>query len=141
MFDPLDFLQLARMLANEAANPASRARDARLRTAYSRAYYGLYLHVRALIVQRHNIPVRHLKHGDLYSRLQYASSPKPLRRLGSELQRLYRLRQTADYELGAGDEAAGDLHDAAVAAYVAGRALELANSVDDLDFTPVVHHF
>jgi hypothetical protein len=139
VFDPVDFVHLARALADEASAAPSQTRSARLRAAYGRLYYGVYLHVRAVLMIRHNLPERLLNHGTLQSRLQFGSSPRPLRRVGSELQRLYMLRQQADYELAPEPRWQRQLDDPALVKTLVVRALDVIAAVGELDFTPVVH--
>ena len=145
MFDPVDFIRLARQLsADPAATSAIAATipsSARVRTAYGRAYYGLYLTVRSEIATRHGIHHRKLNHGAVYTHLQNSKAPKRVRRVGRELQRLYTLRQTADYELAPSYPWRGYLEDADLAATLATRALVLSRMVPHLDFSPVVSLF
>lgn len=72
MFDPAEFLAVARGLVDERA-PADAfrgARRARVRTAYGRAYYALYLLVRTELAHRHRILPRRLHYGAVYTHLQ-----------------------------------------------------------------------
>jgi hypothetical protein len=144
MFDPVEFIVLAGQLAAGSATvgaAASPHSSARVRTAYSRAYYGLYLTVRGEIASRHGLHHRQLNHGALYTHLQSPRASKSVRRLGRELQRLYTLRQTADYELAPREPWRTDLDNVNLAATLALRALALSRTVRQLDFSPVVPLF
>ena len=145
MFDPVDFILLARQLStappeNSAITPTILS-SARVRTAYGRAYYGLYLTVRREIARRHGLHHRKLNHGAVYTHLQSPRASKSVRRVGRELQRLYVLRQTADYELAPSHRWRVDLDNADLAATLAIRALALSRMVPKLDFSPVVSLF
>jgi hypothetical protein len=116
VFDPVDFILLARRLSADFATPGEvphTLSSARVRAAYGRAYYGLYLSVRAVIANRHRVDHRKLKHGAVYTHLQSPRAAKEVQRVGRELQRLYTLRQKADYELAPTDPWRGHLDDAA----------------------------
>jgi hypothetical protein len=143
MFDPVEFILLARQLATDPAVDATATphRSARVRTSYGRAYYGLYLTVRREIASRHGLQHKQLNHGAVYTHLQNSKAPKAVRRLGRELQRLYTLRQTADYELAPREPWRTDLDNARLATALAVRALALSRTVRQLDFTPVVPLF
>jgi len=56
MFDPLGFLYLADELAIESARSNAATRAARIRTAYGRLYYGLFLAIREAIAFARQIP-------------------------------------------------------------------------------------
>lgn len=134
MFDPAEFIDLASRLAMDPG-------DSRVRAAYGRAYYGLYLSVRRAISDRHRVHHRRLTHGALYSHLQSPRATKAVRRLGRELERLYTLRQKADYDLAPGEPWRGHLEDHRLAATLAARALTLSRTVPQLDFSSVVPLF
>jgi hypothetical protein len=112
-----------------------------VRTAYGRADYGLYLTVRSEIMRRHGLHQKKLNHGALYTHLQSSRASKRVRRVGFELQRLYALRQSADYELAPSHPWRSHLEDADLAATLATRALALSRTVSQLDFSPVVTLF
>jgi hypothetical protein len=144
MFDPVEFILLARQLAADPATVGATATlhgSARVRTSYGRAYYGLYLTVRREIASRHGLQHKQLNHGAVYTHLQNSKAPKAVRRLGRELQRLYTLRQTADYELTPREPWRTDLDNVKLAATLALRALALSRTVRQLDFAPVVPLF
>ena len=69
VFNPTEFALLAHQLAagdlRFAVDGALLSREAHLRAGFGRAYYALYLSIRASIVRRYRVPVRHLRHGDL----------------------------------------------------------------------------
>jgi hypothetical protein len=139
MFPPADFLRVALELAIDARRqPLADARSARVRTALGRTYYALYLLVRAEIARRHGIPVRHLQHGLVYTRLQSPLAGDGVRALGRDLERLYTLRQKADYELDPDLLWKEQLDDAVGAEALAHRAWELASALPQLDFSPIV---
>jgi hypothetical protein len=143
VFDPVEFLAVARGLIDERGSGAEfrDTRAARVRTAYGRAYYALYLLVREELVHRHHILPRQLHHGAVYTNLQSPRAASPVRQLGRELQRLYTLRQKADYELApdAGWEA--QLENERAAAKLVALAADWAASQPRLDFSPVVPLF
>jgi hypothetical protein len=144
VFDPADFILLAGHLAAGSASrgaTAATSSPARVRAAYSRAYYGLYLCVRREIAARHGIHQKKLSHGALYTHLQSSTATKGMRRIGRELERLYTLRQKADYELAPAEPWRVQLEDATLAATLAERALDLSRMVPHLDFSPVVSLF
>jgi hypothetical protein len=91
--DPRDFLDLARLLANETPKAAN------LRTATSRAYYSAH-HVGAEILKRMGctISTGPSGHGDVWKRLQQ-SGDEELTVAGSQLADLYTNRIKADYRL------------------------------------------
>ena len=125
MFDPVDFILLARRLSADSAASGEVPRtlsSARVRAAYGRAYYGLYLAVRTAIANRHPIDRRKLNHGALYTHLQHSRAGQEVQRVGRELQRLYTLRQKADYELAPTDPWRGHLDDAVLAVTLAEQA-------------------
>jgi hypothetical protein len=144
VFDPVDFILLARRLSAVSA-PSFEApaisSSARVRAAYGRAYYGLYLGVRAEIANRHRVDQRKLKHGALYTHLQSPRAAKDVQRIGRELQRLYTLRQKADYELAPADPWRGHLDDAVLATTLAEQALLLSRMLPRLDFSSVISLF
>src|SRR5215218_9914836 len=87
------------MLKDARLQPLAEANEARVRTALGRAYYALYLLVRAEIARRHGVSLRSLQHGAMYTRLQSPRASDEVRQLGLDLQLLYTHRQMADYEL------------------------------------------
>jgi hypothetical protein len=134
VFDPAEFIALASRLASDPE-------ASRVRAAYGRAYYGLYLSVRRAIADRHRIHHRRLNHGALYSHLQSPRATTEVRRLGRELERLYTLRQKADYDLSPGEPWRGHLEDHRLAATLAARALTLSRALPRLDFSSVIPLF
>ena len=136
MFVPEEFITFASEVAHAsslAGSPAVRAR-----TAYGRMYYGLFLIIRAILVQRHGVPVRRVEHGRLFMRLQHSTIRGDLRDLGRELERLYSFRQQADYVVAPTGNVREMIEDPAIAAVVAGQTLTLANRVAQFDFAPLV---
>src|SRR5215212_5127168 len=97
MFAPEEFILFAREIA--VGNTLGGSAAARARTAHGRTYYGLFLIIRSILVGRHGLHVRRIEHGTLIRRLQHSSITRELRDLGRELERLYSIRQKADYEL------------------------------------------
>ena len=142
MFDPAEFFELAHELCSaERPNIASRLTRARVRTSFGRAYYGLYLIVRATISTRHGIPLRRFEHGKLSRFLQDSRLRRDARALGRYLEHLYSLRQKADYELDPRGLWEEKLADPALATKTVAEAKRFARTVPVLDFTPVVHLF
>ncbi|HVG43377.1 MAG TPA: hypothetical protein VM890_01565 [Longimicrobium sp.] len=144
MFDPVEFILLARRLSADA--PASGevpaiSSSTRVRAAYGRAYYGLYLGVRTEIVNRYRVNQRKLNHGALYTHLQSPRAATEVKSVGRELQRLYTLRQKADYELAPTDPWRGHLDDAVLATTLAEQALVLSRMLPRLDFSSVISLF
>jgi hypothetical protein len=136
MFEPVQFIDLAHELARgelRAASPATRAR-----TAYGRLYYGLFLTVRRILMERHGLSSRQVRHGPLYRWLQHSSVHAPLRKLGRDMERLYALRQKADYELDAAPSWLAEIENPELARVHATRVADLARTVPALDFTSVV---
>src|SRR5262249_55097509 len=124
VFSPEEFIHLAGEIARGTGLTGSSA--GRARTAYGRAYYGLFLIVRSILVHRHGIPVRRIEHGPLHMRLQHSTIRGELRDLGRELQRLYSLRRTADYEIAPPHQWRRRVEDPGIAAVAAGQALKFA---------------
>lgn len=143
MFDPTDFLSVARDLTGSERLSAARMplRSAYLRTAFGRAYYALYLLVRAELSARHNIPYRRLPHGAVYTHLQSARASKHVRELGRDLQRMYTLRQKADYDVAPDAGVKWQLEDADLIDALIDRAEQLAATLPRLDFSPIVPLF
>lgn len=136
MFDPSDFLTIARELSDSARK---RGRGpAALRTAFGRVYYALYLLVREELATRYRIHHRHLPHGAVFTHLQSPRAGRHVRELGRDLQRMYRLRQAADYELAPNPVAQGQLADAGLAGSLIEIAERRAKALPRLDFAPVV---
>jgi hypothetical protein len=136
MFDPAEFLTIARELAE--AGPRAGTTPARLRTAFGRVYYALYLLVREELTRRYSIPYRHLPHGAVYTHLQSPRVSGRVRELGRDLQRMYRLRQKADYELAPDATVKGELEDAELVGSLARLAEERAKALPQLDFSPIL---
>ncbi|HEX6747167.1 MAG TPA: hypothetical protein VF092_07690 [Longimicrobium sp.] len=144
MFDPIEFAFLARQLAAGdlivCGDPAA-SREAQLRAAFGRAYYAVFLVVRFVLLRRHHIRSQWVDHGNLYNYLQHSRAGEHLNHLGREIERLYRLRQKADYELGPTADWQRRLTNPVLADFLARQAIELTSAVEDLDFSPVVHLF
>jgi len=140
VFDPADFLTVARELTARQSRGAMvpAASPARLRTGFGRAYYALFLLVRTEISVRYQVPYRRLQHGALFTHLQSVRASKHLRGLGRELQRMYTLRQKADYELAPDPNVKGQLEDPDLLDALIDRAEELAATLPQLDFSPVI---
>jgi hypothetical protein len=141
VFDPVEFAVLARQLASgrlhAALDGVGTSPECRLRTAVGRAYYALYLSTRSAIARRHGIPERRITHGLLYTCLQYARMSGGLRLLGHELQRLYTLRQKADYEVAASARWDARIGDPKYVDMIAKQAISTARALEKLDFEPV----
>jgi len=143
MFEPSHFLAVAGwLLDGPQTDPAWRSmREARVRTAYGRAYYALYLLVRNELERRHKLRTRALAHGAVYTHLQSSQASEEVRQLGRELQRLYTLRQKADYELVPIAEWEKLMADERFAAELVVLAAEWSPRLSRLDFSPVVTLF
>src|SRR4051812_40040099 len=114
------------------------ASPARLRTGFGRAYYALFLLVRTEISVRYQVPYRRLQHGALFTHLQSVRASKHLRGLGRELQRMYTLRQKADYELAPDPNVKGQLNDPDLVEGLVDRVERLTKTLPRLDFASVV---
>lgn len=136
MFTPEELIHFAREIAGSRALTGSAA--VRARTAHSRTYYGLFLIIRSILVGRHGLHVRRVEHGLLIRRMQYSSVSGELRELGRELERLYSIRQKADYDLAPSPEWQTRVEDPEFAAVSAARVLVIAERVRHLDFSPLV---
>ena len=143
MFEPGQFLVVARWLVSESndANPLRHAEAARVRTAYGRAYYALYLLVRTELQRRHHLKPRQLHHGAVYTHLQSPQAGVQVRDLGRELQRMYTLRQKADYELELLPEWETRMQNVDAASDLVAAAASWAARVPHLDFLPVIPLF
>jgi hypothetical protein len=141
VFDPIRYIDLANELARESSHSKASTRTARVRTAYGRLYYGLFLALRQAIVGRHGVPSRRIEHGALSSHLQHSSLDEGVRDVGRELQRLYVLRRNADYELAPAPNVNRKLEDPVSALILARRVLQYAQSIPEMNFAPVVHLF
>jgi hypothetical protein len=141
VFDPIGFLHLADELAIESARSNAVTRAARIRTAYGRLYYGLFLAIREAIVGRHGVPARRIEHGALISHLQHSMLDGAVRKLGRELQKLYGLRRHADYELAPAPHVRAQLEDPASARILAREAIAFARQIPHMDFAPIAHLF
>src|SRR5215218_2154072 len=122
------------MLKDARLQPLAEANEARVRTALGRAYYALYLLVRAEIARRHGVSIRSLQHGALYTRLQSPRASDEVRQLGRDLQLMYTLRQRADYEMDPPPSWKKQLEDPTGAEALVRRAGELARTIPHLDF-------
>jgi uncharacterized protein (UPF0332 family) len=88
-----DFLTLAQSLVGQPTEVA-------WRTAVSRAYYGAFHVARRLLEDlRFGVPHADRAHGYLWLRLSNCGDPT-VQRAGADLNRLRRLRNEADYDLG-----------------------------------------
>lgn len=95
-FDWLQCLSVAKELAGQPTSPANR--EAKLRTAISRAYYAAFIRARNHLRDQegHLIPVTGDTHR--YVNQQFELSVDPVRRtLGEKLIRLHVYRKQADY--------------------------------------------
>lgn len=143
-FDPQEFATLARQLASTELPPVdgvTASTEARVRTALGRAYYTLFLAVRALISSRYGIHIRRLDHGILYQALQSSRAEAKLRHIGRELERLYHLRRKADYVLEADDADYRRLSDPAVAHLAAQQASAYVSELEALDYSTILDRF
>jgi len=140
VFEPAQFLTVARGLVIERglANAFRGTGAARVRTAYGRAYYALYLLVRNEIERRHHVRPRWLHHGAVYTHLQSPRAGEQVRSLGRELQRMYTLRQKADYELDLLPEWEAQMEDEELAADLIAAAASWVARLPALDFSPVI---
>ena len=91
LFDPKDFLRLARGLAQQNG-----AREAELRTAVSRAYYGVFLQAREMLASSGEITPTGTgrDHELVIEALRNRGGPH-----GDELDKLRRNRNRVDYNL------------------------------------------
>ncbi len=100
-FNWLDYLTVARELAEQAQDPAGQvAGEARLRSAISRAYYAAFHTARAYLRDKDKDPsIEGRGNIHAYVRQQFKISPDRRRkRIGATLHRLLDNRQRADYE-------------------------------------------
>ena len=143
MFDPTEFLAVARALVGNSGSSGVSpvARAGRVRTVYGRVYYALYLLVRSELERRHRINPRKLQHGAVYSKLQSSRADAEVRHLGRELQRLYTLRQKADYELVPLHGWQRQMEDERAASKLINLAADWAANLHRLDFSSVVPLF
>jgi uncharacterized protein (UPF0332 family) len=143
--DPAEFAVLARQLSRgdlqRGVNGRVASDSSRVRTAYGRAYYALFLSVRAELARRHGIPLRRVAHGALYVHLQHSAAPRQVRKLGRDLEWLYTLRQKADYDLAPAPDWNAKLHDADYVDWLAEQVLLQVAVLNELDFSSVVHRF
>lgn len=91
--EPEDFLVLATLLATGTPNPA------KLRTATSRAYYGVH-HIGSKALTDVGIKISRgpAAHGEVFNKLQVSGDPD-LEAAGSQLADLHSYRIKADYRL------------------------------------------
>jgi len=100
-FDWMDFLRLAQELSTQT--DAAYWRDARLRSAISRAYYAAYHHARVYLEARGEYHPGKDDPKHLYVCEQFSKSPDDARRrIGIALNRLRLDRTDADYEIRSG---------------------------------------
>lgn len=95
-FDWTHYLHLAHELFGKSKKRANR--EAKLRTAISRAYYGAFIKARnhLILVDKHPIPYGVNPHE--YVQSQFSRSRNSLRRnIGNDLHELRRYRNDADY--------------------------------------------
>jgi len=144
MFAPTDFFDLAHELSSTGQNPVtSRLRNARVRTAFGRTYYGLYLLVRAAIAARHGTASRCAGSGTATStRISRARNCGWMRgRLGVISSICTNFAGKRDYEMEPRGVWEEKLADSALATMTVAEARRFANTIPALDFTPVVHLF
>jgi uncharacterized protein (UPF0332 family) len=99
-FDWMDFLGLAQELSAQTDAPSYR--DARLRSAISRAYYAAYHHAREYLAKRGEYRPSNADHLHLYVRDVFRNSKDSARqKIGNNLDRLRLDRTEADYEIAA----------------------------------------
>jgi hypothetical protein len=84
---------------------------------------------------------RRVAHGALYTYLQSASVAADVRRLDRELERLYALRQKADYETSPPPDLEKVLRNPAYVDWLATQALDRMALLDQMDFSPILHRF
>ena len=98
MFDPAQFAKIARGLRDRT----DLDREARARTMWGRAYYSLFLAVRAKVRDAEGKPTHgrgdHVDHGALRNSL-YSSGSADLIALAKLLEELYDRRRQSDYVL------------------------------------------
>jgi uncharacterized protein (UPF0332 family) len=144
-FDPQQFGILGQELANGnlAADPGGSAAspEAQTRTAFGRAYYCLFLAVRAVLTSKYHVPAKRVEHGLLYNTLQSSSLDARVRAIGKELERLYKFRRHADYEMELDPKDAERISNRELAALTARQAGAYAGELDSLDFSPIIHRF
>lgn len=137
MFDPREFVVLSRSLAVSTAFHA----EARARSSLGRAYYGLFLAVRAAIctVAKKSVD-DDIGHGAL-TNLLFSTRKDPLIALGAILNDLYEVRQKADYKLNPQAAWATRLADPKYAELRVKQAEEALRELPKLDLTPVIGKF
>ena len=132
-FNPPEFVNLAQAVVT---TPALHA-EARARTAIGRAYYGLFLAVRAAIrVAEGRSADDGMAKGHLPSVL-FSSKKDELIAVGMLLDSLYSLRRRADYILSPQGDWARKLSDPAYVEVRVKEAQALIKRLPTLDFTPV----
>jgi len=97
-FDWSTYLDVAKDLAEQAAEEST-ARDARLRSAISRAYYATFCCARNRLRDVEGdtaIPTTGESHG--YIRDQFKKGDSDRRKVGANLDRLHKERNKADYQ-------------------------------------------
>jgi len=115
-FDWSLYIQLADELMNHQRNPI--LREAYLRSAISRSYYGIYCISRNLLIKR-GVKIDKTRSAHTQVREEYIYSKNKLeRKIGNNLSRLWDFRKDADYE----DPIVG-VNDAQLAYKLANKAL------------------
>lgn len=95
-FDWLEYLDLAQQLTRSTTGPSSR--EARLRSAISRAYYAAFCKARNHLLKKGPIPNEKKINMHKYVREQFMGSPdKARKKIGADLNRLRTDRNKADY--------------------------------------------
>ncbi len=137
MFDPREFVVLSRTLAVSTAYHA----EARSRSSLGRAYYGLFLAVRAAVCTAAKKSVDdNIGHGDL-TNLLFKTRQDPLIALGAVLNDLYEARRRADYKLDPGAPWAKRVADPKYAELRVKQAEDALRKLPQLDLTPVIGKF
>lgn len=134
-FDARQFFAVAESLVSDARREDG-LREARLRTAYGRLYYGLYLIVRDMLIRKHGVPAPRLGHGALSGFLQHSRLADDVRKIGRELERLYALRRVSDYVLDLDGTTRRSLENPDVARGDVTRATATAGMVEKVDLGP-----
>jgi uncharacterized protein (UPF0332 family) len=139
VLDPADFLHVANELV--AGSRSEALTPARVRTAVGRAYYAVFLLIRAELSRRHRVPLRRIQHGSVYTHLQSPRAGDELRHAGRELERLYAARQKADYDLAPDAFWRRHVEDPSAARILLRSAGKLAQAIPRLDLSPIAPLF
>jgi uncharacterized protein (UPF0332 family) len=137
LFDPREFVVLSRAMAVSTGYHA----EARTRSSLGRAYYGLFLAVRAAIctVAKKSVD-DNIGHGAL-TNLLFGTKQDPLIALGAILNDLYDARQKADYKLNPDPAWTRRLSDPKYAELRVKQAEDALRQLPKLDLTPLVGKF